>query len=642
MRISLAAPLLAAMFLCTPVTEAASGQDLIKAETFAKLPTVRDVQFSPDASYIAYTSPIKGRINLIIRPLAPGAKADAIPPVEDTDINWFHWINNHRLIVAYRYTNDVGKSYVRSALFSVDVKKPGYVDMARDPKQHDRNPYARQKPQIRDRVIDFLPNDPQHFLLAIDSDFDGRAEIRKVDVETGRYTNVTQGYDWIRSWVTDQNHQYRLGWGMGPDGEHMVYIDPDGNKKRNLADIKWYSDDDINPLGFTENPHIAYAADPYKGGPRRLITFNVVTGKRVKVLFDRPDASVQGLVEDPKTGKPIGFSYIDDLYREQYFDKDLAALQAQLDRLLHGGSNIIRTANREKQLYMIEHFSDREDTYYLVDMAHGRVQPFARNVLIPPQKLSPTMKQVIKARDGVSIPSYLTLPVGKSPSKLPMVVLPHGGPQSRDTLGYYYLTQFLASRGYAVLRPNFRGSAGFGKKFMEAGKNQWGGKMQDDVTDATKWAITQGIADPKRICIVGGSYGGYAAYMGVIKEPGLYRCAVSLNGVANLKEMASRARNLFWFKDFAKTMGHEGEKVEAVSPVQQAGRVSAPVLIVHVKDDPVVPYEQSTEMYKALKHLKKPVKMVSIKSGDHFLDTEAARVAFLKPLESFLTQEIGK
>ncbi|TNE62395.1 MAG: S9 family peptidase [Alphaproteobacteria bacterium] len=635
--------ILAAALLAGTGAKAAETQKTIPAEVFAQLPKVRQILLSPDGTHIAYTSPIAGRINLVIASLDGSDKPEAIPSVEETDISWFRWVNNDRLVISYRYTNDIGSAYVRTALFSVHRSEPGYVDMAREPKQHDRNPYVNDRPQFRDRIIDMLPDEPDYFLLAIDSDFDGRAEIRRVNVNTGTYTVLTEGYDWIRTWQTDDQHQFRLGWGIGPKGLRVLYIDPDTNRHRELNNTDWFSKADIEPIAFTSDPHVVYALEPYKGSRRRLVTLDVLAGAVKDVIFEHPEVDVDGLVRHPETGAIAGYSYTDDMDHTVYMDPELATLQTQLDQWLPGGSNAILSMNRQKSLYIISHETDREKTIYILDMAAGKANAFSRVTPIPANLLAPTEKHIIHARDGLPIPTYLTVPPGRAPGeKLPLVVMPHGGPHARDTLGYDYWTQFLANRGYAVLRPNFRGSSGYGQAFEDAGKSQWGGQMQDDVTDATKWAIEQGIADPARICIVGGSYGGYAALMGVVKEPGLYRCAVSINGVANLEMQMKRARNLFGLKEFAETVGLDGARIQSVSPYHQAGTITAPVLIMHAKDDPVVPFEQGQGMYKKLKQLKKPVDFVAIANGDHFLDTEAARLAFLKPLEKFLKEQLGK
>lgn len=564
--------------------------------------------------------------------------------MEDTDIGWFRWINNERLLVSFRYTNNWSDAtYTRTALFSVHRSKPGYVNMAREPKKQDRNPYARRRPpQLRDKVIDFLPDDPTSFLLSIDSDFDGRDEIRKVNVETGHFSNITQGYDGINSWVVDQDHKYRLGWGYhGRNGFRMLFIDPKTNRHKEIHDVAWYKENDINPIAFTEDPRFAYATAPNdEGGIRRLVIFDIPNGKIIDTLFEHKTVDVGNLARDPKTRAVIGVYYNDKLPRVKYFDPDLAALKAQVDGALPNGSNYFTTFNREQGLYVISHNSPLGRTYYVLDLRSNNLSPMAGTHNLPTAQLAPTETHTLTMRDGLKIQAFLTWPEAVSGAKLPLIVMPHGGPHARDDQQYDYWAQFLANRGYAVLKPNFRGSTGYGVHFKDRGKSQWGGKMQDDVTDATLWAAKLNFIDPSRICIIGGSYGGYAALMGVIREPDLYKCAVSINGVTDLADAKDRVRNLFGREKYAETLGTKGKKIKEVSPFHRADDINAATLLIHAKDDPVVPFEHSQKLYKRMKKYKKKVKFATIRSGDHFLDTAKARLEMLTELEKFLGMQL--
>jgi dipeptidyl aminopeptidase/acylaminoacyl peptidase len=257
-----------------------------------------------------------------------------------------------------------------------------------------------------------------------------------------------------------------------------------------------------------------------------------------------------------------------------------------------------------------------------------------------------------RARDGVEIPAYLTRPLdAKGPTAL--VVLPHGGPAARDVGGYDWLAHALASRGYAVLQPNFRGSAGFGEKWELAGHGEWGiGVMQNDLTDGVAAVVAAGIADPERVCIVGGSYGGYAALAGAAFTPELYRCAAAIAGVADLREMLSFERDkagpasatvAYW----RQAMGVEDAKspvdhLNAASPAQHAERVRAPVLLIHGRDDTVVPIAQSRAMERALTAAGKSVQLVELDGEDHWLSRPRTRLETLQALDAFLAQHLAK
>jgi dipeptidyl aminopeptidase/acylaminoacyl peptidase len=254
-----------------------------------------------------------------------------------------------------------------------------------------------------------------------------------------------------------------------------------------------------------------------------------------------------------------------------------------------------------------------------------------------------------KARDGLEIPAYLTLPPGRAPKNLPAVVYPHGGPDERDAIGFDYWAQFMANRGYAVLQPNFRGSSGYGAKFTEAGLRQWGLKMQDDISDGVKKLIADGIVDPKRVCIVGASYGGYAALAGATFTPDLYACAVSFAGISDLPKMLhsnraqvnSDAKEISFWESRIGSTDENWDQLAATSPARHADQVKCPVLLLHGDGDTNVPIEQSEIEEAALKSAGKNVQFVRLEGDDHYSKLGATRVRTLKEIESFLASNIG-
>jgi len=261
-------------------------------------------------------------------------------------------------------------------------------------------------------------------------------------------------------------------------------------------------------------------------------------------------------------------------------------------------------------------------------------------------KLGEVREIKYKARDGVTVPAYLTLPPDSNGKNLPLVVLPHGGPEAHDPNEFDWWAQFLAVRGYAVLQPQFRGSTGLGEAWRLAGYRQWGLLMQDDVTDGVTAMIEQGVADAKRVGIVGASYGGYAALAGAAFTPDLYRCAVSVNGVSNLPRM------LGYYREHTGTESNATEywrdhigpssdpQVIAKSPMRSAATFRAPVLLMHAVNDTVVPDDQSKGMARELEKEHKAVTFVSLAGEDHWLSQSATRVQMLKELEKFLSANL--
>ena len=254
-----------------------------------------------------------------------------------------------------------------------------------------------------------------------------------------------------------------------------------------------------------------------------------------------------------------------------------------------------------------------------------------------------------KARDGLDIPAYLTLPPNRAPKNLPTIIYPHGGPATRDQLTFDWIAAFLASRGYAVLQPNFRGSSGYGEKFEIDGYGQWGLKMQDDVTDGVKKLIADGISDPKRICIMGASYGGYAALEGAASTPDLYACAVSFAGVSDLRKfLETRANDFGWSSWMISTwyryIGDRSDdkaKLDEASPALHADRVKCPILLMHGAKDITVRIDQSEAMRDALLSKGKSVRFVPFDTDNHYMELADTRIRFLREVEAFLAKNIG-
>lgn len=618
---------------------------LIPIEDFAALPSMQHMQLSPDGEYIAYITPYKGRKHAFIHPKNDQSQIRIIPPIKDADIGSIDWINNDRFLVSYKFTlNNWGDKYSGSALFSAEkLLKEKFINMARPDRVQRQLGYKTSPAQFRDDVIDNLPDDPEHFLLSIDHNRNGSDEIRKVNVNTGRYKVLLRGFGGIYNWMTDRQHKPRYGWGFRMGKNRNVYINPDSNKKIELANTDWYKEKNIRIIDFTEDPRIAYALMPNTDGRKILIKFNIPDEEIIETVFEHPKVDVTGLAYDPESGKVIGYRYFDDIGRTHFIDPFYRKLFKKINTWLPGGFHSVIGKNSAKKIYLIEHYSDKDyGSIYALDLINRSFSPLGTTMPLDANQMASVKLHDIKARDGLVIPTYFTYPKGRGTQNLPTIVLPHGGPHSRDSASFDYWAQFLANRGYLVIQPNFRGSTGYGSKFEDMGDNEWGGKMQDDVTDVTRWAIDQGITDPERLCIGGGSYGGYAALMGAVKEPDLYKCAISINGVANIPRIKTFDRKFIGGKLAVKSITPKDKKDKDISPHHRAKEIKIPVLIVHAKDDPVVPYTQGRGMYKKLNGLKKPVEFVSIKTADHYLDTSEARITTLNAMEKFLQKHIGQ
>ncbi len=366
------------------------------------------------------------------------------------------------------------------------------------------------------------------------------------------------------------------------------------------------------------------------------------------VLSEPLDTIVSGTQHGPlfhpNTNQLVGFSRHDDWISLNYFDPLLKKLNDAMPKVVGDETRYMISSFADDPRKMIVYTEDKGDagSYWFCDLSVGQLDPITVNYPDLPDAWI-TQKQAIdyKAADGLNIHAYLTLPPFRDAKNLPLIVLPHGGPEDRDYIDFDWKTQALASQGYAVLQPNFRGSTGYGQDFIDAGHGEWGRKMQTDLSDGVRYLAGKGIVDPKRVAVFGASYGGYAALAGATLDPGLYRCAVSVAGVSDLKAMidfemqnsvinnSSRVMYLKRFLGDPKTYGD-------LSPAQQANKCDCPVMLVHGTDDTVVPIDQSQRMERALKSAGKDVEFITYKGQDHWEDLPSSRVAMMQAIVDFL------
>jgi dipeptidyl aminopeptidase/acylaminoacyl peptidase len=464
----------------------------------------------------------------------------------------------------------------------------------------------------------------------------------EVDTRTGIGTVIKVGNEFTTMWVVDRDgrpvaredwdwhkHAYRL---YALAGERVREIlRKDDSEHPTLTGL--LADGSALVLLATNGRRYQAAwALPLDGSPARL-------------LAEDPDADITNTYTDVYTGTIIGVYVSGTKTTVQWLDPSAQHRQDVLQRAFAGRQVEVYgwTADGAKCLARVETPSS-PPVYYLVDFTTHRADIAAEEYpALAGVPLGEVKEITYKARDGTAIPAYLTAPSGKSTVPVPLVVLPHGGPNARDYPTFDWLAQFLASRGYAVLQPEFRGSIGFGDAFREAGYRQWGGLMQDDVTDGVHSMIEQGIADPHRICIVGASYGGYAALAGAAFTPGLYACAVSINGVTDLPALmreevpiysGTLSTSLSVWK--ARIGAPNDPNLSSRSPINAVKSITTPILIVYGTGDGVVPTEQSERMARALSAAGKPVALVTLPGEDHWLSRTDTRVQVLRELDSFL------
>jgi dipeptidyl aminopeptidase/acylaminoacyl peptidase len=357
-----------------------------------------------------------------------------------------------------------------------------------------------------------------------------------------------------------------------------------------------------------------------------------------------------GTIHDPADGTLIGLWSEDGDEAHYTFFKDRDQVVWRAVQAAYPGQRVdLASASADHRKFVVRVDSPTDGpAFALVDLdaksARWIGSEFAE---LTPADIGEKHPVAFKAADGMALTGYLTIPHGKAPKNLPLVVLAHGGPAARDEPGFDWWAQGLASQGYAVLQVNYRGSDGFGWKHLSAGFGEWGRKMQTDLSDGVRYLAAQGEIDPKRVCIVGGSYGGYAALAGATLDRGVYRCAVSIAGPSDLRRMVAEQKDARGFQGvgaeryWTRFMGADNlsdAHLQEISPAEQAAKDDIPILLIHGTDDTVVPYEQSRIMQDALKRAGKPVSLVTLKSEDHWLSRGATRLQMLQATVDFLTK----
>jgi dipeptidyl aminopeptidase/acylaminoacyl peptidase len=636
--------------LAQPAAAASAAGGLaarLPLEHFARLPLIEQVTLSPDGERFAALMNHGNDTVLVVRELVG---SHPLRPVLKTDnrgyrFSWLRWANNDRLAVSVRYPGRRGWTEVaETRLFSIKRDGSGLVNLVR------AAPFANGRAaQLQDQVIDWLPGDGQHVLLQLAEDGSADPMVYRVNVENGRRMPVHGARSHVHQWLTDQQHRVRVGVRQEGARVEVLVCDPDGKNWRTAWAFDMFDVQAVWPLGFGADPDRLIVSADHEG--RRAVFEVDLRGATLpkRKLLSHPRYDISGkLVHDPANGEAIGIrSALLGAAGESFWHADIRSLLQAIDLALPERRNQLLQFDGSGRQYLLHTGGNAVPGTFMVGFRDkGQLTALAETYPeLADQPLARKRSVTLRARDGHALPSFVTLPVGAPSRRLPTVVLPHGGPISLDTADFDPWVQFLANRGYAVLQVNFRGSAGFGQAHMSSGLKRWGLEMQDDLSDALKWLVDQGTTDPARVCIVGGSYGGFAALMGAAKTPDLYRCAVSFAGVSDLIELGRHQRRFMngeaIFERQVGSLWDDSEQLEATSPRRLAEQIKAPVLLIHGTADRSVPFDQSEDMAAALKRAGKVHKFIRQEDGDHHLSHQAHRTQFFQELEAFLDAHIG-
>lgn len=593
---------------------------------------IRQMQLSPDGRYLAFLTPLgTGRVGVAIMHLATG-KVEPLVSAKDDNIDQFFWKGGDRIV----YSGDLGGNE-SAAWRAISISERKVTPLAESFRERysDRANWAY--------LVDALRADPDHILIY------GNKEVGswtlgywKLNVRTGKRIS-TQLSDHQETSSVANNRGAILARSRYSGDRIFFEVRADTQSRyRQVADFP-ANDPGWTFLSFAaddENLYLISNEENYS-----LHTLNVRTGELSKPLHEI-EGEFGSLIMSYDRAKLYGLYYTTEKTHYHWFDDARGRLQAQIDASLPGKENFVVSTTEDEQLMIIHSSSDRDPgSYYLFDRRAPRLMAMGKvNRHLDPQKLSPMEPIQFTARDGLTIHGYLTRPAGSGDKNLPLIINPHGGPYGiRDYWGYNKEVQFLASRGYAILQINYRGSGGYGKKFLDAGKREWGGKMQDDLTDAVQWAIAQGIADPERIAIYGASYGGYAALAGIVFTPELYRCAINYVGVSDLGLITSwghRSGGVGSEIFYREWVGDDKAYQHSRSPVNFVERIRVPSLHAYGSNDPRVDIKHWTRLESKLKSHGKVYEAIVENKEGHGFDNETSRIAFYRRMEAFLAKHM--
>lgn len=498
---------------------------------------------------------------------------------------------------------------------------------------------------VRAGIQDDLPDDPEHVLVVHNGRDPEVFDVYKVNVQTGTSTLAAQNPGDVLGWSTDHKGRVRLATALSGVDSELRYRDTESEPFRSLVRTDFRTE--VTPLFFHADNQRFYALSNRGRDTQALVLIDPRSPDQEELIYELPHHDLMGAGFSRLRKVLTSADFHTDKPGHHFFDPVSEKIHAAIARQLPGYELAWQDATRDEKKFIVASYSDRTPgARYLYDADSNTLHKLADiNTALPEADMAPMQPIQFKARDGLTLHGYLTLPLGRPAENLPVVVNPHGGPWARDYWGFNPEAQFLANRGYAVLQINFRSSTGYGRRFWEAGFGQWGQAMQDDITDGVHWLIEQKIADPKRVGIYGASYGGYATLTGIVKTPDLYAAAVDYVGVSNLLTFMNTIPP-YWKPFLVKMHAMVGDpvkdkaKLEANSPALHADRIVTPLFIAQGAHDPRVNKAESDQMVQALKARGVEVEYMVKDNEGHGFHNDENKFEFYEHMERFLAQHL--
>lgn len=566
--------------------------------------------------------------------------------------NWCRWANNDRVLCSMRYYRGGGRvgkvTYTR--LVAMDHDGGNFTRLVPRAKNYDRRPPVWNA-QVQDRVIAWLPDEPENVLIQLNREHPNRPSVYRLNIYDNSMSRVLKPRSKVRRWYATFDGEPTLAIGYRNEQDPVLYH----VRGRRLSPYKnpaFASEIPPAPLGFSADKQFAYLNMTNAGDRHGVYQVRLADGATVRTIYEDAKYDVFGrLVLHPETGLPVGVEYVRHHPQRVWFDDGLEALYAHIDQRLPGDHFDVLATDYAYKRFAIMAYGGIVPRLFLYDRTQDSATLIgAQYDTFKDEEIADLEPVSYPSRDGLTIPGYLAVPnatrstaAGGTPDSqqaVPVIVIPHGGPYARDTAEFDYWTQFFISNGYAVLKPNYRGSVGYGEFFLQAGYRQWGLKMQEDIVDGIQWLVEKGVADPERVCVVGASYGGFSALVSAFKSSEHIQCAVSLAGITDLERMVARIYHFDLVKRNRSRI-QSSKQLRANSPYHQAAQVDVPVLLVHGGLDTVVRVRQSRQMARALEANGKPYRYIEQPQGDHFLSVRSQRREFFQAVDQFLAEHLN-
>jgi dipeptidyl aminopeptidase/acylaminoacyl peptidase len=604
----------------------AASTRAIPLKDFFRNPEKTNYRISPNGKYISYLAPYNERLNIFVQEIGKDT-AERLTEVTERDISGYFWGNDS--VIIYLRDNAGDENF---HFFSVNINSRANIDLT---------PFDG----VRANLVDELEDLDSEILIEMNKRNPEVFDVYKLNFETGEMILAAENPGNISGWVTDHNGKIRAA--ITTDGVNTSLLYRKDEKDEWHTVLTTNFKESLTPLFFTFDNEYLYATSNIGRDKNAIIKYDIKNGAELEVIYEHPEVDVYSLSYSKK--RKILTTVIFSTWKGErvFLDAETEKIMTRIEKELGNYEIIVSDKDDNEEKFILRTYSDRSlGANYIYDKTTDKLTKISDvSPWINEDEMAEMKPISYKSRDGILLNGYLTLPIGVEHKNLPVVINPHGGPWARDFWGFNPEVQFLVNRGYAVLQMNFRGSVGFGRKFWQSSFKQWGRTMQDDITDGVNWLKEQGIADPKRIAIYGGSYGGYAVLAGLAYTSDLYAAGVDYVGVSNLFTFM-KSIPAYWkpyLEMLYEMVGHpESDKklLEESSPVFHVDKIKAPLFIAQGKMDPRVNINESDQMVEALKKRGIDVPYMVKDNEGHGFQNQENKFDFYREMESFLDKHL--